>query len=72
MLDFESIHTDENGNVIAAYDDGDLGVYRHGKNTDGSSVTRAQLDKRHLKSTSAGGGRMGQTAYWDEFISHFR
>ena len=26
---FESTHTDENGNVIAVYEDGDNGVYKH-------------------------------------------
>lgn len=65
----ESTHTDEDGNVIAVYNDGDLGVYRHVKNADGKSVTKAQLDKRHKNSTSAGGEKMGETEFWDEFIA---
>jgi len=65
----ESTHTDEEDNVIAVYDDGDLGVYKHEKNADGKSVTRAQLDKRHKTDTSAGGEKMGETEFWDEFIA---
>ncbi|MBC7410092.1 MAG: RHS repeat-associated core domain-containing protein [Arcicella sp.] len=68
MFDGDSTHTDMDGNVIAVYDDGDLGVYRHGYNVDGTTPTRYQIDKRHGKSTSAGGEKMGETAYWDEFI----
>lgn len=64
-----STHTDEEGNVIAVYEDDDHSVYRHSKNADGSSVTKAQLDKRHAKSTSAGGEKMGETEFWDEFIA---
>jgi len=63
-----STHTDEQGNVIAVYNDGDNGVYKHGKNADGGTPTKYQIDKRHEKSTSAGGEKMGETAYWDEFI----
>ena len=33
----EYTHTDEEGNVIAVYYDGDLGVYRNEKNADGKS-----------------------------------
>jgi RHS repeat-associated protein len=58
-----STHTDEKGNVISVYQDGDLGVYKHEKNADGGSVTEAQLDKRHKKSTSAGGEKMGETVH---------
>lgn len=65
----ESTHTDEEGNVIAVYNDGDLGVYRHEKNADGKPVTKAQLDKRHKNSTSTGGEKMGETEFWDEFIA---
>jgi hypothetical protein len=66
---YESTHTDEDGNIIAVYDDGDLGVYKHSNFT-----TKEDLDKKHgslvLKNpTSAGGEKVGETAYWDEFIS---
>ncbi|MGP1515923.1 MAG: RHS repeat-associated core domain-containing protein [Bacteroidales bacterium] len=61
-----STHTDENGNVIAIFNDGDNGVYRHQKNADGGSVTAYQLNKRHKKyGTSAGGTKMGET--WTPF-----
>jgi RHS repeat-associated protein len=62
-----STHTDEDGNVLAVYDDGDLGVYKHEANADGKQPTRHQIDKRHEKSKSAGGEKMGETKYWDEF-----
>jgi RHS repeat-associated protein len=64
-----STHTNEEGEVVAVYDDGDNGVYKHEKNADGGSVTKAQIDKRHKKSTSGGGEKMGETEYWDEFIN---
>lgn len=64
----ESTHTDEEGNVIAVYDDGDLGVYKHSNNADGGTPTKANIDKRHEKSTSAGGEKMGTTEFWNEFI----
>ena len=64
-----STHTDKNGNIIAVYNDGDLGVYKHGDNADGGTPTKANIDKRHEKSTSAGGTKMGETEFWDEFIA---
>ena len=33
---------DETGKVVAVFDDGDNGIYMHGKNADGSSVTEYQ------------------------------
>ena len=66
-----STHTDHEGNVVAVFDDGDNGVYRHGPNRDGSAVTEYQITKRHEKyGTSARGEYMGQTKYWDEFMTH--
>ena len=60
----ESTHTDEDGNVIAVYDDGDLGVYRH---TD--ATTQSEIDaKRQATGTTSGGGElMGETNYWWDF-----
>ena len=59
----ESTHTDENGNVLDVYDDGDLGVYVHPNGT-----TTADVNKKHSSSnTSAGGTKKGETYYWDEF-----
>ena len=40
-----STHLDDKGNVVAVFDDGDNGVYQHGKNADGGSVTEYQLSK---------------------------
>ena len=58
-----STHTDENGNVLAVYDDGDLGVYVHHNGT-----TTDDVDRKHSSSnTSAGGTKIGETYYWDEF-----
>ena len=60
-----STHTDAQGNVLAVYNDGDLGVYKHDDDTKESDV-----NKQHTASnTSANGQRMGQTRYWDSFLS---
>ena len=60
----ESTHTDDNGNVIAVFNDNDNGVYKHGKNADGSNPTEYQLSKRAEKfGTSSGGIRMGETEH---------
>jgi RHS repeat-associated protein len=58
-----STHTDEDGNVVAVYDDGDLGVYRHqGK------VMKSDIDAFHrADNTSANGERMGETLAWWSF-----
>ena len=53
-----STHTDSLGNVVAVYNDNDLGVFRHNF-WDASNYSK--------KNTSAGGERMGETEYWDEF-----
>jgi RHS repeat-associated protein len=65
-LAWTSTHTDETGNVIAVYNDGDLGVYKH----DGvGAAAKADVDRNHSSTnTSAGGEWMGETAYWDEFV----
>jgi RHS repeat-associated protein len=58
-----STHTDKLGNVLAVYDDGDLGVYKH-DNTD-------SWDKKTtLENSGEGVTKMGETEYWDEFASH--
>ena len=51
---FPSTHTDEFGNVIAVYDDGDLGVYRH-ENFDENNYS--------ADNTSAGGEYMGESLH---------
>ena len=56
---FESTHTDKDGNVVAVYDDGDLGVYKHKGNT---KQAKAEVEKNYSKDNpSAGGKKMGET-----------
>jgi RHS repeat-associated protein len=57
-----STHTDEKGNVLAVYNDGDNNVYKHGddvKKWDGKSVLKKD-----------GAEKVGETKYWDEFAKH--
>jgi hypothetical protein len=61
-----STHTDEQGNVIKVYNDGDNGVYKHkGKDASASEEVAKNYSKTN---TSAGGTKMGETEYWNEFI----
>ena len=64
-----STHTDKEGNVVAVYNDGDNGVYRHNGNR---AFTENELKGKYNSTynTSAGGEWMGETAYWDEFRDH--
>jgi RHS repeat-associated protein len=61
-----STHTDSTGNVLAVYNDGDLGVYRHD-----DATSKADVDKKRSDSgtTSGNGENMGETMFWDEFVS---
>jgi uncharacterized protein RhaS with RHS repeats len=59
----ESTHTDEDGNVIAVYNDGDNGVYKH-KNKD-----LKDFDSKKMSLTTIGAEKMGETEYWDEFVN---
>ena len=61
---FYSTHTDWSGNVVAVYDDGDLGVYRH------MDASRAIIDMNHNYSTSAGGQYMGESLHTYSFVDH--
>ena len=63
-----STHTDENGNVVAVYNDGDNNVYRH--SGDRKSTLSELESKYNTNNTSAGGVKMGKTKYWDEFMTH--
>jgi RHS repeat-associated protein len=60
---FESTHTDKDGNVVAVYNDGDNGVYKH---DDLSSWDQ----KSTLSRSGSGVSHMGETKYWDEFGGH--
>jgi RHS repeat-associated protein len=60
--DGRSTHTDWSGYVVAVYNDGDLGIYRHISldNWDGNSI---------LPKEGSGIERMGETQWWDEFLN---
>lgn len=57
----ESTHTDEDGNVLAVYDDGDNGVYKHsGKGEEAAK----NIEKNYSEdNTSAGGEKMGESLH---------
>jgi len=63
--DGESTQTAANGDVLAVYDDGDLGVYQHTDIDD-----RADRDGSKLDWDDEGSNYMGETAHWDEFRDH--
>ncbi|WP_326371369.1 RHS repeat domain-containing protein [Flavobacterium sp. SUN046] len=57
-----STHTDEKGNVIAVFNDGDNGIYKHKANADGGTPTQYMLSKRQeTLGKSAGGEKVGET-----------
>ena len=58
-----STHTDKDGNVVAVYNDGDLGIYKH---KDLSKWNR----KDKLDNSGKEVMKMGETEYWDEFSNH--
>ena len=58
-----STHTDNNGNVIAVYDDGDLGVYKH------NDISKWNKNST-IPNIGEGVTKMGETEYWDEFAKH--
>ena len=55
-----STHADSTGLVVAVYDDGDNGVYRH-------QISSNTYDGSYLDSSD--GVYVGKTLFWDEFIS---
>ena len=59
-----STDTDSLGNVVDVFNDGDLGVYKHDNDEKG---TEQELADHSSSNTSAGGEKMGETEYWDEF-----
>lgn len=56
-----STHTDEEGNVVAVYDDGDVGVYKHGGNI--KDAKKAVKESYSKDNTSAGGEKMGESLH---------
>ena len=62
-----STHTDSIGNVVAVYNDGDLGVYRHKANAE--KTRKILADEYSSQNTSAGGEYMGETLEWNSFVN---
>ena len=63
-----STHTDSLGTVVAVYNDGDLGVYRHNSDEEG---TKRILEKEYSSSNTSGGGeKMGETLEWNSFVTY--
>jgi RHS repeat-associated protein len=65
-----STHTDGDGNVVAVYDDGDLGVYKH----DGTmkEAQKAVKESYSRGNTSAGGEKMGESLHSLSFANQSR
>ena len=57
-----STQTAANGDVLAVYNDNDLGVYRHG-----DIDNRADWDGSKLDNTDPETSKMGATRFWEEF-----
>ncbi len=58
---FVSTHTDEDGNVIAVFDDGDTGVYKHtGKGNEAAKNIEKNYNENN---TSANGEKMGESLH---------
>src|SRR5690606_1326145 len=55
------------GNVLAVYNDGDNGVYRHNNLPDQYAETENGSEDRL---NAVDGEYMGETEYWDEFRGH--
>jgi RHS repeat-associated protein len=60
-----STHTDEEGNVLAVYDDDDLGVYQHSDVPDDVASSDVSGGKK-LKAKD--GKKMGETLEWNSFL----
>jgi RHS repeat-associated protein len=58
-----STHIDQNGVVLAVYNDQDLGVYEH------DDLLASKYDGHHL--SKAGAKFVGVTPDWDEFADHY-
>lgn len=57
--DGRSTHTDSLGNVMAVYNDGNLGIYKH-------NISLTDYDGSHLESGNE--NYMGKTLEWNSFI----
>ena len=54
-----STHTDDNGNVIAVFDDGDNGIYKHNDICSEHADKLCTIESKSDLGTSRGGVRMG-------------
>jgi RHS repeat-associated protein len=62
-----STHTDEDGNVVAVYDDGDLGVYKHsGSKAEAEKAVKTEYSRNN---TDAGGEKMGESLHTLSFAN---
>ena len=57
----ESTHTDMDGNVVAVYDDGDNGVYKHSGS--GDEAKKSVEENYSAENTSAGGEKKGESLH---------
>lgn len=75
-----STHTDSTGAVVAVYNDGDKGVYKHSTLPEDYAQDNAGLkykkekdkdgkEKKVPTNKLTGGENMGETEYWNEFVS---
>ena len=65
-----STHIDDEGRIIAVFNDGDKGIYQHNIKADGGAVLEHILSQQHdLFGPSASGKKIGETEYWDEFVN---
>ena len=65
-----STHTDEQGNVVAVYDDGDNGVYKHEGNKE--QAKKEVNTNYNAKNTDAGGKKMGESLHSLSFAKQSR
>ena len=62
-----STHLNKDNEVVAVYDDGDLGIYYHDKDTTGTII---ELLLYYSSDNTSGGGKyVGETYFWDEFVN---
>ena len=64
-----STHTDEDGNVLAVYDDDDKGVYKHDIKKEDYKPNPEAEAKGINRLKSEDGEKVGETQYLDEFVS---
>lgn len=66
----DSIHTDEQGTVIAEYDDGDYGVYVHQNGTSVSDIDQQREDNNNTGGDGQHIGELGGIINIDKIYSN--